>query len=159
MSVLKEECGFILSRHLVKIHRNRLEHEGDSANCQYLLKNVFLHGLKKIKIPSTGWTGRWREDSGWRWKLTAQVFGLLARITIPCRRKSFCFSSECVTTHNLGKIWVILAVKVAIIAEQFPISSNWQVWLYLLAARLKRLVWCVCETYCWRKGMNTLCSW
>lgn len=36
----------------MKIHRNRLEHEGDSANCQYLLKNVFLHVKKKKKSPA-----------------------------------------------------------------------------------------------------------
>lgn len=64
MSVLKEECGFILSRHLVKIHRNRLEHEGDSANCQYLLKNVFLHGLKKNKNPQH-WLNRKMKRRFW----------------------------------------------------------------------------------------------
>ena len=46
---------------------SRLEREGDSLNCQHLLKNVFLHIKKKKKkkkrcdkIPSTGWSGRWR---------------------------------------------------------------------------------------------------
>lgn len=48
----------------------------------------------------------------------------LLEFTILQKEKLAFFSSECVTTHNLGKISIILGVKVAIIAKQFPVSSK-----------------------------------
>lgn len=49
--------------------------------------------------------------------MPAEVFGLLAGIYRPLQKeKLVLFFSECVTTHNLGKIYVVLAVKVAVIA-------------------------------------------
>lgn len=49
--MLKECCGFILSRHIVvKIHCNTavdFNIKKDTANCHYLVENVFLHVKRK----------------------------------------------------------------------------------------------------------------